>query len=646
MTDCDDLKSLFQKKSYVHFGADAAPPKQYLRTGILPLDRALGGGLLCGRFYEFFGPADTGKTTLCGTIMKSAQRHGWIPAFVDLECKTHPQDLQDRFGLSEDYIYCRPPSGEEAVDFISTFIRGEKRLVIVDSLACLVPQTELAKDIDEAPKIGWQASFVSKALRMLVSPLGAQDNIIIFINQVRSSIGGPTGGGCLPGKTKIVLADQSLMSIEEIVENQLPVEVLTLDHQGQLTTKTVTNWFKNGSTNKWHSIRYRDRVGFLRATSNHVIPTKNGEKQVKDITADDTVTTINVRMDDWGHTVVTALLLVGIAQISPTSRCTAKLVIKFKGISEETRAWLCNQLEILELRCYGASGVYESRPRHDLYDLAQEFYAQNNLTIPRQVEITPAIAGIIEAVAAGQISIRNFLTREDIDSIHNLQFLLESFTQVTGDIRIEGVDLKWGSDTADKLRSELPDQPAKQELVTRELQVQSNDLYVNQRFQVKYDIEVVDTHCYFASMNEGSVTPVLVHNSITPGGNQAKHTMTGRLQLARMSTLKGKDGSEVGLRCQVKIKKNHGPGSKRSSIEYDITRERGIWAEDVLGEELLLEEMIIRKGAWYSFSPEIAAELSVPEKIGQGKSSVAEFLEANPEIYALLSERLMSLPAI
>ncbi len=159
-------------------------------TGSISVDLALGvGGVPRGRVIEIFGPESSGKTTLALHILAEAQKKGGVGAFVDAEHALDP-DYAKKIGVNiDDLLISQPDSGEQALQIVETLVRsGEVDIIIVDSVAALVPQAEIAGEMGEF-QIGLQARLMSQALRKLSGVISKTKTVLIFLNQLRMKIG-------------------------------------------------------------------------------------------------------------------------------------------------------------------------------------------------------------------------------------------------------------------------------------------------------------------------------------------------------------------------------------------------------------------------------------------------------------------------
>ncbi len=159
-------------------------------TGNLPLDVALGiGGVPRGRVVEIYGPEASGKTTVALHIVAEAQKAGGVAAFVDAEHALDPVYAQN-LGVDIDNLYVsQPDSGEQALEITETLVRsGALDVVVIDSVAALVPRAELEGEMGDA-HVGLQARLMSQALRKLTAVINKSKTTAIFINQIREKVG-------------------------------------------------------------------------------------------------------------------------------------------------------------------------------------------------------------------------------------------------------------------------------------------------------------------------------------------------------------------------------------------------------------------------------------------------------------------------
>lgn len=158
-------------------------------TGSLSLDLALGGGLPQGRIIEIYGPESSGKTTLALHAVAEVQKSGGVAAFVDAEHALDPE-YAARIGVNLDtLLISQPDTGEQALEITETLVRSSAvDIIIVDSVAALVPRAEIEGDMGDA-HVGLQARLMSQALRKLTGVISKSKTTVIFLNQLRLKIG-------------------------------------------------------------------------------------------------------------------------------------------------------------------------------------------------------------------------------------------------------------------------------------------------------------------------------------------------------------------------------------------------------------------------------------------------------------------------
>ncbi|WJX99950.1 recombinase RecA [Curtobacterium sp. SP.BCp] len=180
----------FGKGTVMRLGSDERAPVAVIPTGSVALDVALGiGGLPRGRIIEIYGPESSGKTTLTLHAIANAQRNGGIAAFIDAEHALDPEYAK-KLGVDIDaLLVSQPDTGEQALEIADMLVRsGSIDLVVVDSVAALVPRAEIEGEMGDS-HVGLQARLMSQALRKLTGGLNQTQTTMIFINQLREKIG-------------------------------------------------------------------------------------------------------------------------------------------------------------------------------------------------------------------------------------------------------------------------------------------------------------------------------------------------------------------------------------------------------------------------------------------------------------------------
>jgi recombination protein RecA len=185
-----EIKQRFGDGSIMKLKEAKAVNVDAVSTGSISLDLALGiGGMPRGRVVEIYGPESSGKTTLALHVLAEAQKKGGVGAFVDAEHALDPEYAK-RIGVNVDeLLISQPDSGEQALQIVETLVSsGQVDVIVVDSVAALVPQKEIEGEMGEF-QIGMQARLMSQAMRKLSGIISKTKTIVIFLNQTRMKIG-------------------------------------------------------------------------------------------------------------------------------------------------------------------------------------------------------------------------------------------------------------------------------------------------------------------------------------------------------------------------------------------------------------------------------------------------------------------------
>jgi recombination protein RecA len=185
------IERQFGKGSIMKLGEAAANMQiEVIPTGSLALDLALGvGGLPRGRVVEIYGPESSGKTTLTLHVIAEAQRAGGVAAFIDVEHALDPAYARNLGVDLDNLLISQPDTGEQALDIAEMLVRSNAvDVVVVDSVAALVPRAEIEGDMGDA-HVGLQARLMSQALRKLTAAISKSRTTMIFINQIREKVG-------------------------------------------------------------------------------------------------------------------------------------------------------------------------------------------------------------------------------------------------------------------------------------------------------------------------------------------------------------------------------------------------------------------------------------------------------------------------
>ncbi len=231
------IERAFGKGSIMKFGDGAAVENEAIPTGSIGLDVALGiGGIPRGRVVEIYGPESSGKTTLALSCVAEAQKLGGTCAFIDAEHALDPIYAGKLDVNVDELLISQPDAGEQALEITDTLVRsGAIDLVVIDSVAALVPRAELEGEMGDS-HVGLQARLMSQALRKLTASIARSHCCVLFINQIRMKIGvmygspeTTTGGNALKFYASVRLDIRRIGAVkdrDEVVGNQTRVKVV------------------------------------------------------------------------------------------------------------------------------------------------------------------------------------------------------------------------------------------------------------------------------------------------------------------------------------------------------------------------------------------------------------------------------------
>ena len=214
-------------------------PKSNIKTvstGSLSLDECLGGGIPEGRIVEIYGPESSGKTTLTLHVIAESQKEGGLAAFIDAEHALDPLYAKKLGVDTDNLLLSQPDNGEQALDIVEKLVQsGAVNIIVVDSVAALVPKAELDGDMGDS-HMGLQARLMSQALRKLTGSIKKSKTTVIFINQLRQKIGvmfgspeTTTGGQALKFYTSVRLDIRRIGQLKDgdsVVGNRTRVKVV------------------------------------------------------------------------------------------------------------------------------------------------------------------------------------------------------------------------------------------------------------------------------------------------------------------------------------------------------------------------------------------------------------------------------------
>jgi recombination protein RecA len=674
------IERTFGAGSIMKMGDDAAQVKvAAVPTGALSLDLALGvGGVPRGRIVEVFGPESSGKTTLIYHVLANAQKHGGICAFIDAEHAMDPAYAK-RIGVDVDeLLVSQPDHGEQALEIADLLIRsGAVDVVAIDSVAALTPKAELEGAMGDQT-VGLQARMMSQAMRKLAGNLNRANTLCIFTNQIREKVG--VMFGCFHYDARVVLADGSTEKIGKIVNQRMPVEVMSMDPDtGQIAPRRVVEWYDNGETDEWLQFEVEAGGGSGRrkfaCTPNHVIFTPDGERQAWEIEEGDEVL-VAVKQyalaEDQMKLIVGSLLGDGSLRYASAHNAAFRV-----GHGERQREYCEWKQAMLAPFAHSigrtGNGIgFDTIPMQQLATLRDAVYAGDG-----RKTVTPELLSQLDAraIAAWYCDDGTFggsykrwghgkaticvagLSMEDRERVaqrceelgmsrptlsrNNLLFSGERTRQFQERIAPyvhPSLDYKlhpdmrgrfdWQASTHTDYKAELESRRSLRPVGMRVLRKYrkptppaQHERPSNRR---RYDLQVEGNHTYL-------VDHVVVHNSpeTQPGGRALKFYSSQRLDIRRIETLK--EGTEaVGNRVRVKVVKNKVAAPFRQA-EFDIEYGQGISSEGCI-LDLGIEHNIVQKsGSFFSYGD---------ERLGQGRNNVKGYLRENPQVVQEIERKI------
>ncbi|MFN2544784.1 MAG: recombinase RecA [Actinomycetota bacterium] len=642
-------------------------------TGSLALDIALGvGGIPRGRIVEVFGPEGSGKTTVCLHIIAEAQRKGGITAFIDAEHALDPA-YAARLGVNcDELLVSQPDSGEQALEIADVLVRsGALDLVVVDSVAALVPRAEIEGEMGDS-HVGLQARLMSQAMRKLAGSLSRFETTAIFINQLREKIG--VMWGCFSYGTRVTLADGTQEKIGKIVNQKLPVEVLSYDpDNGAIVPKKVVNWFDNGTTDRFLQFTVAKPRGNGRSqfacTPNHKIRTPAGWKEAQELSVGDRVLeALPHRLSDFQWQVLLGGLMGDGSLTHSRSGLGARFRFGHGRKQTEYADWKGSLFaNVSGSRSTNAEGVvhHDMTPLPELAELREAVYIGGKKVFSWDYlkQLTP-LSLAIWYMDDGSFTIRaKGLQERTRDGSGRATICVEAMEPTTRSRLAEYLSDTWGITPSVKIVAGKTifvfpkDETAKLHALIAPFVHPSMQYKLLPRFRGKFDVEPVFAPMRYELMPmpvlgikwkpktrsmrrfdievEGShnylVDGVVVHNSpeTTPGGRALKFYSSVRLDVRKIETLK--DGTDVvGSRTRVKVVKNKVAPPFRQ-CEFDIIYGTGISKEGSLIDMGVDSEIVKKSGAWFTYEG---------EQLGQGKENARQFLAEHADMALEIERRI------
>ncbi len=663
-----EIKTKFGDESIMMLGAQPKVDVNAISTGSIGVDWALGiGGLPRGRIIEIFGPESSGKTTLSLHVIAEAQKKGGVCAFIDAEHALDPEYAKKLGVKIEELLVSQPDTGEQALEITESLVRsGKIDVIVIDSVAALTPKDEIEGDMG-AQHVGKQARLMSQALRKLTAIVAKTKTIVIFINQIRMQIG--VMFGCLNYTSRVTLADGTQEKIGKIVNQKLPVSVLSYDwRRKKLVPAKVTGWYDNGNADSFLQITAYDPSGsgvaHVSCTPNHPILTPTGWCPAQQLKAGDHVLiSVTKRLNDLQWEIIRGSLL-GDGNLSPTIH-KESLGIRFRlGHGQKQKPyllWKASFFENIKSVTYedSKSIKFDMTPLAELHPmragmyrnghkyLSPEFLAaltplslaiwyqdDGHLDIRNTAGTKGRIAICVEAIELqSRVALQNLLKdRYDISVrlgtnggkyfFHFDQPNSEKFLQLTRFNVHPSMQYKM----LPKFQRPLAvkpvfSEPQKIAIAVPILRIAAKPRTRSMR---RFDIRVRGHHNFLADN-------IIVHNSpeTTTGGKALKFYTSVRIDIRRIAQIK--KGDEVmGGRHRVKIVKNKVAAPFRQT-EFDMMYGEGISRE---GEALALGEKlgVIEKSSSGSYK-------YGDQALGRGYDAARTFLKENrPVLNALLKD--------
>ena len=661
------IERQFGKGAVMKMNDHAAVSVGAVSTGSLALDLALGiGGLPRGRIVEIFGPESSGKTTLVYHVIAEAQRRGGICAFIDAEHAMDPTYAK-RIGVNiDDLLVSQPDTGEQALEIAETLVRSNSvDVIVVDSVAALVPRAELDGDMGDALP-GLQARLMSQALRKLTAAISRSGAVLIFINQIREKIG--VMFGCLSYHSRVLLADGTSMKIGKIVNQRLPVEVLSWDREtGKIEPRRIVNWFDNGRTD--HFVQFavgggRSGRRHFSATENHVIFTPRGRVRAGDLQPGDEVLVAvkDYRLTDDQWQVVLGGSF-GDGSLRKVSTHSAHFRAGHGVAQKDYLEWKHQMLAPFAgpIKRTGRGFGFDTLAMPALGDLCAEYYGQVGRLASGSVldrldargiavwygddgsfagsyarwgkgkavlynkalkgESRARVMAVFERLGVGRPrdDERGFwFTSEQTASLHAL---IAPYVHPSLDYKLHPSQrgrFSWHAPAeAGNLvgRDYLRTAPAR--VLRKYIKPATHTMH-------RYDLEIEGHHTYLAD-------GVIVHNSpeTQPGGRALKFYASIRMDIRRLDAIK--QGTEsLGVRTKVKVVKNKLAPPHREA-EFDMIYGEGISKAGAVLDAGVEQGVIEKSGTWYTYKN---------ERIGQGRENAKKWLQENPATLADLEAKI------
>ncbi|MEX2619421.1 MAG: LAGLIDADG family homing endonuclease [Egibacteraceae bacterium] len=615
------------------------------------------------------------NTTVALHAIAEAQKAGGIAAFIDAEHALDPS-YASALGVDiEALLVSQPDNGEQALEIADMLIRSNAiDILVVDSVAALTPRAEIEGEMGDS-HVGLQARLMSQALRKLAGTLNRSRTCAVFVNQIREKIG--VMFGCLSYGTRVTLADGTQEKIGKIVNQRMPVEVLSFDpHLGEIVPKRVVNWFDNGPTEEFLNVVVarggkNGRAQFS-CTPNHQVRTPGGWREAQDLSVGDRVMQAAPHFLSEFQWEVMLGGLMGDSALSPTRSGHGARLRWGHGAKQVAYGdWKASLFANVRVsRSTNAKGAvfHDVQPLPELAELRNAVYIGGKKVLSHDYlkRLTP-LSLAIWYMDDGGFTLRTTGKQERTQGgSGRADICVEAMEETSRDRLAAYLADAWGitsrltvragkavlqfrqSETA-KLHALIAPyvHPSMEyKLLPRYRgQFQVEPVFGEKRYELmampitsierkprpqperttrRYDLEVEGTHNYFAD-------GVMVHNSpeTQPGGRALKFYSSVRLDVRRIESLK--DGTDfVGNRVRVKVVKNKCAPPFRQA-EFDIMFGHGISKEGSVLDVGVEHGIVKKAGAWYTYDG---------EQLGQGRENARSFLKEHDEVCAEIYKKV------
>lgn len=278
VTTLQQIEKQFGEGAIMALGADCGKNIEGISTGSLSLDLALGGqGIPQGRIVEIYGPESSGKTTLALHVVAQSQKGGGIAAFIDAEHALDPSWAK-KLGVDlESLLVSQPSSGEEAMQITEMLIKSNAvDVIVIDSVAALVPKAELQGEIGDA-HVGLQARLMSQSMRKLTGSIAKTKTLVIFINQIREKIGVMFGSPeTTPGGRALKFYSSCRIDVRRIGQLKDGDEVVGQRVRAKVVKNKVAPPFRVAEFDMMHSAGISYEGDILDLGVEHKVVTRSG----------------------------------------------------------------------------------------------------------------------------------------------------------------------------------------------------------------------------------------------------------------------------------------------------------------------------------------------------------------------------------